>query len=634
MSEKERNTIFAWIAGITAVVFVVVGAGIWYAASVIKAAAEETCKEQLADAASTVALGVRSSMTSAQKHLRGFANVISFLIMDHFDHVESLVSYFSPEDGDIISRMELLLPDGRLLQPGGVWRDMSGQISFDRLAAKGDHISSRTKDINGELIVRICVPVAAGGSVQAVLCGIVRLDTLRELFRPDLYDGQAQLYVIEANSGCFLVDTWHDSLSSVADLGYRPTAPGTKTAAEADNDMKAGRSGTIVFTSRSIGEYLYCQYEPVGIEDWTVMLSVAEGAVFADSRRTSFVMNTLAVSEGMILTVFFLLLFVRERKYARLTERRLGQVEFILAVEKLLRRAPRNGALFFEQALKVAAAYLEADTAFMLVFDGDRVSTEFTWQRHPEQRRSFSDGFPALCSVLKVRKSVLRYGLDNESAEPDTGCGVLRRMGIKSIMVVPLLDMDGAAFGVLGAADIAPGWESAQALEVVTNGFSLAYSNMKAFRKYQELGTVDSLTGLWNRNKYQLDIHEYEQSSNYDLVCVYADADGLHSLNNEFGHEAGDRMLKTVAGALQDAFTGTVYRIGGDEFVAFSVCGKEEMFARLDRVRQAVQAAGYHISAGAACRCDIPLIEDLIRAAERAMYEEKARYYAESGTAR
>ena len=63
-----------------------------------------------------------------------------------------------------------------------------------------------------------------------------------------------------------------------------------------------------------------------------------------------------------------------------------------------------------------------------------------------------------------------------------------------------------------------------------------------------------------------------------NVVCVYADANGLHELNNEQGHDAGDRMLQTVAREMQSRFGDAhTYRVGGDEFVAFVPDREPEM---------------------------------------------------------
>ena len=63
-------------------------------------------------------------------------------------------------------------------------------------------------------------------------------------------------------------------------------------------------------------------------------------------------------------------------------------------------------------------------------------------------------------------------------------------------------------------------------------------------------------------------MHKSEQRTISPAICVYIDANGLHELNNERGHEAGDLMLRFGAESLMEQFPkGSLYRVGGDEFV-------------------------------------------------------------------
>ena len=59
-------------------------------------------------------------------------------------------------------------------------------------------------------------------------------------------------------------------------------------------------------------------------------------------------------------------------------------------------------------------------------------------------------------------------------------------------------------------------------------------------------------------------LHKSEQRTISPAICVYIDANGLHELNNERGHEAGDLMLRFVAESLMEQFPkGSLYRVGG-----------------------------------------------------------------------
>lgn len=72
-----------------------------------------------------------------------------------------------------------------------------------------------------------------------------------------------------------------------------------------------------------------------------------------------------------------------------------------------------------------------------------------------------------------------------------------------------------------------------------------------------------------NRWAFEKFLTEKKNAGCQGLYCVYADANGLHELNNRLGH-VGDRTLRAVADLLRRHFPdANIYRTGGDEFVIF-----------------------------------------------------------------
>ncbi|MCR5123247.1 MAG: GGDEF domain-containing protein [Ruminococcus sp.] len=161
------------------------------------------------------------------------------------------------------------------------------------------------------------------------------------------------------------------------------------------------------------------------------------------------------------------------------------------------------------------------------------------------------------------------------------------------------------------------------ALLVIAYRRSIEHAEVKA--------NVDVLTGLRNRNLFEQYCAGYDSTGG--LVCIYVDANGLHELNNTRGHLAGDQMLQFVANELKTAFgEETVFRIGGDEFIAFCRdTGATALHSKLDAVNKEIERNNYHISAGVGVGAVGINIKALIKVAEDEMYEEKKRYYERIG---
>ena len=84
----------------------------------------------------------------------------------------------------------------------------------------------------------------------------------------------------------------------------------------------------------------------------------------------------------------------------------------------------------------------------------------------------------------------------------------------------------------------------------------------------EKLAETDSMTGVYNHRKFNEVFSQYASHKNEQICLVSADANYLKLMNDVFGHEAGDRMLKNIAGIMANLTKKEwlVARCGGDEF--------------------------------------------------------------------
>ena len=176
---------------------------------------------------------------------------------------------------------------------------------------------------------------------------------------------------------------------------------------------------------------------------------------------------------------------------------------------------------------------------------------------------------------------------------------------------------------------------SFSALAIIANTLLMCIKTTSIYRNHRimYLSETDLLTDVKNRNCFESRLDSYPEKCRERLVCVYADINGLHELNNTQGHEAGDAMLKFVASEMKGFFGAEhTYRLGGDEFlgVRFDITDKEATEA-VESIRGRCEAEGYHVSFGiAGCDRSGGDMNQSVKMAEEHMYREKKAFYGES----
>ncbi len=167
----------------------------------------------------------------------------------------------------------------------------------------------------------------------------------------------------------------------------------------------------------------------------------------------------------------------------------------------------------------------------------------------------------------------------------------------------------------------------------------------KAEAQVRHQATHDPLTGLPNRALFMdrlAQAIEHSRRSGVGFALLYVDIDGFKPVNDTHGHHAGDQLLQAIAGRMRDRLrrSDTVARLGGDEFAVIiqetvqtpqaAVAAADDLVALLRQPYRVEGGLELHVGAsiGAALFPDhaatgSDAIEQLIRAADRAMYQAK-----------
>ncbi|MBR6722264.1 GGDEF domain-containing protein [bacterium] len=159
------------------------------------------------------------------------------------------------------------------------------------------------------------------------------------------------------------------------------------------------------------------------------------------------------------------------------------------------------------------------------------------------------------------------------------------------------------------------------------------------YTRTKYLSITDELTGLSNRRCFETTFEkEFLRASRYSnkLTLVMFDIDYFKAVNDTFGHQCGDFVLKQVANAALQTFrkTDTVFRYGGEEFaVILTETDIEQSIIPLERFRKTIQTLGLNylgqqiditVSIGA-CQLtpEMTTKEEFLQKADEALYEAK-----------
>ncbi|HCT60782.1 MULTISPECIES: sensor domain-containing diguanylate cyclase [Acidobacterium] len=262
-------------------------------------------------------------------------------------------------------------------------------------------------------------------------------------------------------------------------------------------------------------------------------------------------------------------------------------------------------------------------------------------------------GFATACLGLRLKREGSLTGLciqngqmlicSDSETDPRVDRDACRRVGLRSMVVAPLF-FHQSPVGVLKIASPLPDAFREQDMAVLDSMCELIASAMFHAARMEEgelyyKATHDSLTGLPNRALFYDRLRQrlaLARRNGVSFAVLSLDMDGLKSINDTYGHQAGDAALRETAARIKaiTRVSDTFARLGGDEFALLltEVHNREGALEAASRLEQALfeplQFEGWRLplslSIGHALfPLDGEEIDPLLDAADQAMYQTK-----------
>jgi len=191
-------------------------------------------------------------------------------------------------------------------------------------------------------------------------------------------------------------------------------------------------------------------------------------------------------------------------------------------------------------------------------------------------------------------------------------------------LCVGVLDLESPRVAAFTRSDI-------RLLTPFTSGLALLIDNQQKTKQLRERATRDELTGFFNRRMMdEMVPRELQRAARYhrDVSLAMLDLDGFKAVNDNLGHNEGDRLLRVFAGCIRKIVRASdlVYRYGGDEFLLLM---PETTREQADEVLKHLDGAicpeltRVTFSAGIASYVSDASAEDLVKLADDRMYQSK-----------
>ena len=214
-------------------------------------------------------------------------------------------------------------------------------------------------------------------------------------------------------------------------------------------------------------------------------------------------------------------------------------------------------------------------------------------------------------------------------------------MPIKSYIGVPIMRSDGSLFGTLCAIDSHPQPASiaeeqpliellAFLLGSLLQRDLMMLENHRRAERAELASLSDALTEIGNRRAWDrlIDTEEQRLSKFRDSASIVVlDLDNLKEVNDEFGHAAGDELLRQAAECLKTVVRSRDFlaRVGGDEFAILALeVGHEKIDEFALRIQTALENSNISASVGWSSRDQVSSLHDAWGDADARMYEAKS----------
>lgn len=249
-------------------------------------------------------------------------------------------------------------------------------------------------------------------------------------------------------------------------------------------------------------------------------------------------------------------------------------------------------------------------------------------------KRDFFNQMPDLAKF-----TIRSFGHDVIRESVESGETILNSEDFKTVHIVPLISDGNLMGGICFYNKEECNYSEFKFYKTMIGELLLLLKMRYLYSETEYLSVTDGLTGLYNRRHFENNIErEFLRVKRYpaDLSLAMIDIDHFKNINDTYGHQFGDYVLKEISSILSESFrkTDMIYRYGGEELaVILTETPLENAMIPLGRLKEKIsqhvfsynnEQTNITISIGASFNsADIQSQEALVECADKALYKAK-----------
>ncbi|MBD9001560.1 MAG: GGDEF domain-containing protein [Coprococcus catus] len=389
--------------------------------------------------------------------------------------------------------------------------------------------------------------------------------TVEDMISNNVYGDKSSCYLVNAKGHVILsLESQSEFLSEQENLFtfLKDNAIFSENTYDAvEHDLQKVVKGRAKFNSQRISYYMV--YQPVGLNDWSILGIVRTAAVNSQDEK---IMHVTIAAITVLATCLLLLLL------------RLSSLnaEYKLKHQELLHQALKAQKEQTDQLFYGMTCIVDRYTVVDLLKD-----------RYEYHEYSSNSLYPETGSYQNLLDTVARNYIVLSDTENIKISHLLNKEYLQKvlhkgngIMKIEYSKRTENVYKIMNV--VAVEWDEAGIPQKVM----MISQDIGKRHELENLANTDGLTGLFNERYFSSVLHRKEQKK-LPFVLYYLDLDHFKPVNDTYGHDMGDKLLKAVAERLLKCIRSNdfAFRIGGDEFALIISAEMEDSLCMQTKMR-------------------------------------------------